>query len=329
MPRKLIIHIGTHKTGTTYLQRVLSMNRAYLLSLGVDYPKSAGEAHHRCAQELKRGTHTSPGSFTRLLERIRNSDAECFIVSSEGFDNLSHELIGQLKQTLTSADLEVLVVFTIRNQCDLIESSLRGTKMYRRLVRDREAILIKSMNHPSMRVFELFRNWSGLFGEKNVSIGIYEQQQDIVSDFFRLARLPHFNDIRLQRPASRENSSMDVRFALLLQSILKRSPQQNHSMLFEQVFPDLRKAADSMAGEFRTDRRSSFFSSSDREKIVREFYDENRRFSQNVIELPDVYFDPQRNLDFVNEVPAGYAVALFTRLLTNAGEQSVSGLRAA
>jgi hypothetical protein len=47
---KLILHIGTHKTGTTSLQAWLANNREALAANGVSYPHATvahGSGHHR------------------------------------------------------------------------------------------------------------------------------------------------------------------------------------------------------------------------------------------------------------------------------------------
>jgi hypothetical protein len=46
MPRDLILHIGTSKTGSTSIQRVLSTQRPALEAQGVFYPKSPGNERH-------------------------------------------------------------------------------------------------------------------------------------------------------------------------------------------------------------------------------------------------------------------------------------------
>ena len=38
---ELIIHIGTHKTGTSSLQTFLATNRSVLIKHGIYYPESA------------------------------------------------------------------------------------------------------------------------------------------------------------------------------------------------------------------------------------------------------------------------------------------------
>ena len=47
--RRVFLHIGLHKTGTTYLQGVLRANRRRLAELGVFYPGGKGQPTHTFA----------------------------------------------------------------------------------------------------------------------------------------------------------------------------------------------------------------------------------------------------------------------------------------
>ncbi len=46
MPRDLILHIGTSKTGSTSIQKVLARQRRALRTQGIVYPRSPGSERH-------------------------------------------------------------------------------------------------------------------------------------------------------------------------------------------------------------------------------------------------------------------------------------------
>ena len=56
---KLILHIGTHKTGTTAIQRFLALNQVQMLKLGIGYPKYSdilpGHADHYAHIDVAKG----------------------------------------------------------------------------------------------------------------------------------------------------------------------------------------------------------------------------------------------------------------------------------
>lgn len=91
MPR-LFLHIGTHKTGTTSLQRFLTDNRAVLRRQGLLYPDPAiggfGKryAHHQVAHAIAgQGRAGSPEDARRFFDRVRRDlrSRESAIVSAE------------------------------------------------------------------------------------------------------------------------------------------------------------------------------------------------------------------------------------------------------
>lgn len=61
MKKTLYIHAGTHKTGTTAIQKFLSANRDLLAKNGYLYP-GTDQGHHDVARELKK---IHPASDTR------------------------------------------------------------------------------------------------------------------------------------------------------------------------------------------------------------------------------------------------------------------------
>ncbi len=52
MSRKVLLHVGTPKTGTSYLQDVLFRNREVLAAAGITYPASRPDSHFLAALDL-------------------------------------------------------------------------------------------------------------------------------------------------------------------------------------------------------------------------------------------------------------------------------------
>lgn len=91
MPR-LLLHIGTHKTGTTSIQRFCSANRSALRKLGLWYPSaSIGEfpnhyAHHRIAHAIAgRDPDFDASHAAQFFERVQQKtrDDETILISAE------------------------------------------------------------------------------------------------------------------------------------------------------------------------------------------------------------------------------------------------------
>jgi hypothetical protein len=120
---KLILHIGPHKTGSTYIQKVFFENREKLLSVGVRYPNIGLNGQY--------GQH-------ELVEKIKQLDAaplmrhmadfigpETNFISSENFDRLNAGEVKKFGQALAGllADPAGLgIIYYHRNYGDLLPS---------------------------------------------------------------------------------------------------------------------------------------------------------------------------------------------------------------
>ena len=89
---RLFLHIGTHKTGTTSLQRFLTDNRATLRRQGLFYPDPSTDgfgkrfAHHQVAHAMAgQGRAGTPEDARRFFDRVRRDlrRGESAIVSAE------------------------------------------------------------------------------------------------------------------------------------------------------------------------------------------------------------------------------------------------------
>ncbi|MGI8646482.1 MAG: hypothetical protein ACR2JD_09220 [Nocardioides sp.] len=88
-PRRLLLHVGTPKSGTSHLQDVLFRNQETLAAHGICYPADRFDAHFLAALDLMRlpwgGLETEAvGAWDRLAAAVR----EC-----EGTAIISHEIL--------------------------------------------------------------------------------------------------------------------------------------------------------------------------------------------------------------------------------------------
>ena len=127
--RKIYIHCGTHKTGSTSLQEFLSVNSDLLNQNGYLYPVSGKNSslngQHNLAWELSRGRlyRTSYGNFRDLFGEISEFDGDV-ILSSEGFECslCHHERWKSIIEELKSLGFSVTIVIYVRNQISYFES---------------------------------------------------------------------------------------------------------------------------------------------------------------------------------------------------------------
>ena len=120
MSRKVLLHVGTPKTGTSYVQDVLFRNQRTLLKHGILYPADRHDAHFLAALDLMRmpwgGLETEAiGAWDALAERVRGHDGTA-IISHEILATASRSQVGRALGTLGDpADTEVHLVLSVRD----------------------------------------------------------------------------------------------------------------------------------------------------------------------------------------------------------------------
>ncbi|MCW2766231.1 MAG: hypothetical protein JWO11_2190 [Nocardioides sp.] len=120
MSKRILLHVGTPKTGTSYLQDVLFRNQRVLAGAGVLYPADRFDAHFLAALDLMRlpwgGLETEAiGAWDRLAAQVRRHDGTS-IVSHEIFATASRSQVGRALESLGAGEgAEVHVVLSVRD----------------------------------------------------------------------------------------------------------------------------------------------------------------------------------------------------------------------
>jgi hypothetical protein len=133
--RRLYIHCGLAKTGTTSLQDYLAQRRVELLALGFCYPaigiNKRGIAQQDLASAILRndGTDAPDGARQDLIETLKAKDrAPSVVISSESFSSCLGNKRARPKfldfiRELRQHNDEVYAVFTVRTFWKHMESS--------------------------------------------------------------------------------------------------------------------------------------------------------------------------------------------------------------
>lgn len=139
---RLLLHIGAHKTATSYVQRLFHLNRDLLASHGIIYPDiGPNRAHHILVTpwidipEIPESYYGRFGFFQRLQGHNRfNAFFDRFVArhaSQKGTVFLSAEIFSRAEpQRVDMQDLarrlapfeDVRIVYTLRHQADYIQS---------------------------------------------------------------------------------------------------------------------------------------------------------------------------------------------------------------
>lgn len=131
---KLVLHAGTHKTGTTTTQTVLAKNREWLRPRGIFYPlfsKDNKRAHHRFAHGLASSDPEEEQKSLAFLQNVRREAAqgEIILLSSEvmyrqvaggigwqglireDYVDLRRQYLHNLSAALSTFEVEVIIAF--------------------------------------------------------------------------------------------------------------------------------------------------------------------------------------------------------------------------
>jgi len=121
--RRIILHIGHGKTGTSATQHLLAKNSAVLRKHGILYP------HHADNELAKRGAITSGNVSlaqkrwfeTQIIDRVRKESAyESFVFSNEVMFNRQDEFLPQLVSL--AGDFRFQLILAVREPLEVLSS---------------------------------------------------------------------------------------------------------------------------------------------------------------------------------------------------------------
>jgi hypothetical protein len=205
---KLILHIGTQKTGTTALQQFLYANREPLAACGFHYatpPHGLREANF-VGNALNVGKCRVVNTFlTKHMELAHRRGADTILVSAENFYAMSVLDAMQRREVCANAvERDRALIETLQS---LMPEGIASTQIvcyFRRPDRYAESLYSQHVKRgiifagtfdeflpiikPALFYNKYMRAWSDVFGRKNCIVRLYEPARaDIVSDFVRNA----------------------------------------------------------------------------------------------------------------------------------------------
>jgi hypothetical protein len=225
---KILLHIGTDKTGSTAIQRALWENRDWLLERGVYVPETGLGVDNGHAQLLQALDESALAGLARELASVDTTRYTTVLLSWEGMCKFNRAQIKALYAALPEAAVEVLVY--LRDQAEIVQSAhLQWVQM------NPDAIPVKSLSvpkslphrlrqslflrHPQRNYFKLLKRWQSAAPGVTFCLRRFAPEHleggDILVDFLaRLGLAPDAGFIRQRGPT---NPSIDVETALLLE----------------------------------------------------------------------------------------------------------------
>lgn len=186
MAKRVILHIGRAKTGTTAIQRALQENRAHLATLGFDYPSERRD--HNYAVHPPRLSPDAPALRAHIDAGERD-----VIISAEG---LQHVPPAEVRAWL--AGLDVRVVVFLREQAEALASA------YQQIVRAKlyAETFPQYLARNALDYAAFLDAWVDQFGRDNVIVRIYDRERfgDSVPQFLDILGIRDHTPFLLDGP---------------------------------------------------------------------------------------------------------------------------------
>ena len=297
--KKVWLHIGTHKTGTTTLQKFFFENKEVLLQRGLYYPTEGsyfyqeGENHSLLAHALRNErpeflpdnlTFTLEGCVNDIRADIRKSDAPEIVISSEHFSfNSTTEQVERLKRVFDSIASEIHVIIYLRRQDHRIESGYGQMIKRGYRIGSFESFIqwMSSAPDQSLDYEKKVKLFADVFGAENVTVRIFEKSQihpqGLLSDFMNILGISKLTEFKQVQDA---NISPSTEVLEILRYVNSFYPKVNSRKLFAQLFENL-----PLDGLDQT--RYSLYSEALREKTLDNYRTSNERLARNFLNRQD------------------------------------------
>jgi hypothetical protein len=232
--KRIVLHIGSHKTGTTALQDLLAAARPTLLPQGAWYPATdRGPYPHLNKQAafywaVRESHQAQAKEMDRMLREADAYGAETLVLSEEGFSVPFYEDYAALRDLKARFDVQVLCV--LRRQDEFIESIWNQYCKEGRETRPIATFAQAQRIQTRVNYKELLEFWSGI-GDLSVAEYGATKAEGLGQFFTRVT------GIALPWVADRVNPSMGMNAALLRSWLNARSypldPGLNKLMAFD------------------------------------------------------------------------------------------------
>ena len=197
--KRLILHIGSHKTGTSAVQRAADDHRDTLLEQGLLYPKTGqwhDKSHHNWFFALWDGNSGSE-TFRRLIAELKTErdalehEADTILLSSEIIEKvpLNRELVSTLVSALSQIAEEIECIYFVRRQDLLLES------VFKQWVKDNNTRLAMPYHEfinsqkSKMDYLEIAKSWESLPKVTKILVRTNALVQEPCAAFFEAANL--------------------------------------------------------------------------------------------------------------------------------------------
>lgn len=201
---KVILHIGTHKTGTTSLQYYMSYNKEKLLEDGIFWPTTGMAKEHKYGghhlltkQNADKTRYLDKPLWAEIENEILQKKPKVTVLSSESFSLLDRgeiEILGGLRR-----NHDVTVVIYLRKFIPFIKAQYANS--LKNKTETPSFLEFGLINKTLMDYNSLLGRWADVFGADNLIVHLYDKikkEPGLFEDFAsvigvnRLYPLPDF-----------------------------------------------------------------------------------------------------------------------------------------
>jgi hypothetical protein len=252
--KRLFLHVGLPKSGTTFLQSRMAANRERLLHEGILYPTEPGLMLH-AALEV-RGSHETRGfseekvdGSWEQLTRMAHAHRGTSVISHEHFSGATEQQVAAAGERLEG--LEVHVVVTARDPVRQLpamwqESVKNGdTRSFRRFSRRTMADLERERYSrgywSAQELTEVLRRWGALVPPERVHLVTAPQAGADPDELWRrLAAVVGFDADEMDAEGEKANTSLGMAQVALLRDVNStldgRIPRPHYDRVAKRLF---------------------------------------------------------------------------------------------
>lgn len=219
---RFVIHIGPHKTGTTYIQETLAAQRDTLLQRGICVP-SVWNAAPGLPSHMQLAWAIRNQNLTLIQEQLQEILAQrhaYVVISCEALSRLDQEQIAQFRQLLGSAPAQV--VYYVRPWPERLPSLWQETVKFGHTVTLPEYLTeqLTGYDTSELRDTAMLDRFATVFGSANIRVVAYshliERNIDIAGHF--LASFLGLSGLQLPA-AGRPNQSLPIADTELIRAL--------------------------------------------------------------------------------------------------------------
>lgn len=179
--KKVIIHIGMGRCGSSSIQHALRIKRSELAEHGIHYPETnpAEDGHHVLGLLSDDHYKEAEQAWRDALSGFEKSGRPTLLLSTEMFIAISPKLFQTVLRLLSGYSVEV--IFIVRNQRELLPST------YAQWIKAR--IAFRSFEHfyrvtkQEWHFTRIIERWRDAFGVENIRCGVIRPKTDALQIF--------------------------------------------------------------------------------------------------------------------------------------------------